>query len=413
MMLHQRLGFLVLLCAVVAMVALGALGVGHGGLADTNLDMRFLYLAGVRWWHGVSAYVPGGLVSSDPWLGEAAAGYDFAYPPQSAPLCLLLGAWSPTGARVLMTALNVAAALALAALSLRFVREGQPYQHAGRTDAATWAIPAIVLGNPTTSFVIWAGQTTLIVALALMAGWEYGRRGRWIVGGILLAFATIKPQLSCLAILWLALERRWRVLTVMVFAILMFAAVPLIVSGPVGLAREWIVSVQRYGAGPYNTLGSRMIFGLRNMLYAVGIHAPSFVPVAFLAFALAWRYRAEIVDENVLSLLVGVSLLSGFAHSYDVAILTPLVPAFWRHLHQRAGASLIGLGLMLVITLPNSLLEPLHSPLLLHARVMALLVALVWLVVMSVREAGIRRRMPAEGPRLDACRQSGGWGAGW
>src|SRR5262249_50892000 len=110
-MLHRRLGFLVLLCAGAAMVALGVLGVGHGGLADTNLDMRFLYLAGTRWWHGVSAYVPRALESNDPWLRDAAASYDFAYPPQSAPLCLLLAAWSPTGARVLMTALNVAAAL--------------------------------------------------------------------------------------------------------------------------------------------------------------------------------------------------------------------------------------------------------------------------------------------------------------
>src|SRR5262249_26705333 len=154
-MLHRRLGFLVLLCAGAAMVALGVLGVGHGGRADTNLDMRFLYLAGTRWWHGVSAYVPRALESNDPWLRDAAASYDFAYPPQSAPLCLLLAAWSPTGARVLMTALNVAAALALAALSVRFVREGQSDQRAGRSDAAVWAIPAIVLGNPATAFVIW------------------------------------------------------------------------------------------------------------------------------------------------------------------------------------------------------------------------------------------------------------------
>ncbi len=135
-MLDRRLGFLVLLAAVAAMIALGVLGVGHGGWAQTPTSTcGSSTWRGERWWHGISAYVPGTLDSSDPWLGEAAAGYDFAYPPQSAPLCLLLAAWSPAGARVLMTVLNVAAALALAALSVRFAREGRarPRVPAART----------------------------------------------------------------------------------------------------------------------------------------------------------------------------------------------------------------------------------------------------------------------------------------
>jgi hypothetical protein len=384
-MLHRRVGFLVLLCAVAAMVGFGALGVGHGGLADTNLDMRFLYLAGVRWWQGLSAYVPGTLVSSNPWLAEAAAGYDFAYPPQSAPLCLLLGAWSPTGARVLMTALNVAAALALAAVSLRFAREGQPDQHAGRTDAATWAIPAIVLGNPATAFVIWAGQTTLIVTLALMLGWYYARRDRWAIGGVLLAISTIKPQVSVLVIFWLLLERRWRVLAAIALAIVALSAVPLVISGPVTLTTDWLAAAWRYRAGPYNLLGSRMVFGLGNVLYVAGIDVPLLLPAAFLIVGVLWYSLRGVPAADLLAILVGLALLFGFSHSYDIAALIPLVPAFWRHVHERAAASVVALGLMLVVTLPNSLLESHVSPLFLHLRVVALCVAVGWLMAMSTR----------------------------
>ena len=394
-MLSRRLGFLVLLCAVAAMIALGALGVGHGGLADTNLDMRFLYLAGARWWQGVSAYVPGALTSSDRWLAEAAAGYDFAYPPQSAPLCLLLGAWSPTGARVLMTALNVAAALGLAALSLRFAREGQPAQHAGRTDAATWAIPAIVLGNPATAFVIWAGQTTLIVTLALMLGWYYTRRDRWVIGGVLLAISTIKPQVSLLVIFWLLLEWRWRVLVAIALAIVALSAVPLVISGPVTLMTDWLAAAWRYSAGPYNLLGSRMVFGLRTVLYVAGIDVPLLLPAAFLIVGLLWYSLRSVADEDLLAILVGLGLLFGFSHSYDIAALIPLVPAFWRHVHTRTGAALIALALLVVVTLPNSLLEGHVDPLLLHVRVAALVAAMCWLIAMSMKRASPDVRLAA------------------
>jgi hypothetical protein len=48
---------------------------------------------------------------------------------------------------------------------------------------------------------------------------------------------------------------------------------------------------------------------------------------------------------------------------------------------------LLALGLMLVVTLPNSLLEPYVSPLLLHLRVVALSVAVCWLIAMSIKRA--------------------------
>lgn len=398
----RRLGWLVLAAAVGVTTALGVLGVGHGGVAGTNLDMRILYLAGVLWRAGSSAYthVPTG--PADPWLAEAISRYDFAYPPQIAPLCLLLAAWSPVGARVVMTGLNLAAAALLAAVCVRVARQPEPSARPQPADASGWLIPALVIGNFATAFVIWAGQTTLIAILALMLGWYHARRGRWLIGGMLLAVSTIKPQLSFLVMLWLVLERRWRVLAATAASAVVLAALPIAISGPVGVMTEWSAAAMRYASGPYNTLGSRMIFGLGNVLAIAGITTSFLLPVALLIVGCLWYYRASLADEDVLALLVGLSLLFGFSHSYDIAALAPLIPAFWRHVHTRTIASIAALVLMLVVTLPNSLLEPYVPPLLLHLRVAALFVALCWLVVISVR-----RRAPsidlARSRRMTPC----------
>jgi len=384
--MHLRgLGWGILLAAVSLTVALGVFGVGHGGVAGTNLDMRFLYLAGVAWREGLSAYAhaPRGIV--DPWLSDALTGYDFAYPPQIAPLCLLLGTWSPAGARIVMTVLNVTAAALLAAVCVRFARTPERPEHTAAPDSSSWLVPALVIGNFSTAFVIWAGQTTLIATLALMLGWDLARRDRWLLGGVLLAISTIKPQLSFLVMLWLVLERRWRVLATIGAGVLVLAAVPIAISGPVGVITEWSAAAMRYAAGPYNTLGSRMIFGLGNVLAITGIATSFLLPVGMLVVGCLWYYRTSLADEDLLALLVGLSILFGYSHSYDIAALMPLVPAFWRHVHSRVVPSLFALALFLVVTLPNSLLEPYVSPLLLQLRVAALLAALCWLMALSVK----------------------------
>jgi hypothetical protein len=397
----RGLGWVLLLAAVSVTVALGVFGVGHGGLADTNLDMRFLYLAGVVWREGLSAYThaPQGIV--DPWLSDAMTRYDFAYPPQIAPLCMLLAAWSPVGARIAMTALNVASAALLAVVCVRFARAGERGHHAS-TDSASWLIPALVIGNFSTAFVIWAGQTTLIATLALMLGWHLARRDRWLLGGVLLAISTIKPQLSFLVMLWLVLERRWRMLAATAAGILVLAAVPIAISGPVGVMTEWSAAAMRYASGPYNTLGSRMIFGLGNVMAVAGIATSFVLPLGILIVGGLWYYRASLADGDILALLVGLSMLFGFSHSYDIAALAPLIPAFWRHVHTRRVAALVALLLMLIVTVPNSLLEPYVPSLLLHLRVAALFAALCWLAVLSIRRTASRIDL-AHGRRMTPC----------
>ncbi len=78
-----------------------------------------------------------------------------------------------------------------------------------------------------------------------------------------------------------------------------------------------------------------MVFGLRNVLYVAGIDVPLLLPAALLIVGWLWYSLRSVAEEDLLAILVGLALLFGFSHSYDIAALIPLVPAFWRHVHAR------------------------------------------------------------------------------
>jgi len=121
-------------------------------------------------------------------------------------------------------------------------------------------------------------------------------------------------------------------------------------------------------------------------LHAAGVHVPDLFVLGFVATGVLWWIRRELTGRDVLGLLLGVALLFGYGHSYDLAALAVLIPLFWRHLHGRAAASLVALGLLIAITFPNSMLERFQSDLVLHARVAVVVGALAWLVGLSAAE---------------------------
>jgi hypothetical protein len=64
----------------------------------------------------------------------------------------------------------------------------------------------------------------------------------------------------------------------------------------------------------------------------LGVKVPNLAGLAIAAFALLWKFRRRIPEQDTLALLVGISLLFGYAHSYDLVVLAPLVPALRSHL---------------------------------------------------------------------------------
>jgi hypothetical protein len=98
--------------------------------------------------------------------------------------------------------------------------------------------------------------------------------------------------------------------------------------------------------------------------------------------------RAKILEDDILPLLLGTALLLSVAHDYDLILAAPLVSALWRHLRngdrlRRAGALLI----MSVMFLPQRVLKPFDSPVLLQFRVVVLLGLVIWLFALSAKDA--------------------------
>lgn len=88
--LAAALGPSVLAAAVSALLAFGVAGVGRSGPWQADLD--FSRVAGRLWARGHSPYVPETFVAEMQTIGRSAGDAAFPYPPQVAPLCLLLGA---------------------------------------------------------------------------------------------------------------------------------------------------------------------------------------------------------------------------------------------------------------------------------------------------------------------------------
>jgi hypothetical protein len=381
----------ILLAAVVALVLFGILGVGRQG--SGGFDMAFLYAAGRTWLNGLNAYV---LVQRQASVGTFPFDiYAFAYPPPIFPLAIGLGYFSFATAKLLMLGLNLLSAVALSAYCVRMAEPGAgaaSRAHSG--DAYRWVIQAIILGNPFTAHVLWMGQTTLVVAASIAWGCRFAGQGRWLLGGLLLAVSTIKPQFSVFAFLWLAMQRRWPPILAAGTLSLAFALGPLLISGPVTAIRSWLDEIKVYQAYPSNTVGFEHSFGLQSMLYHLGIAVPSGVLIA-LAFAIViFLVRAKILEDDILPLTLGVALLLSVAHDYDLILAAPLVPALWRHLRDRGGPTVVwALAIMCVMFLPQRLLKPLESSALLQFRVLVLLGLIVWLFLLSANVA--RRNIQA------------------
>jgi hypothetical protein len=143
--------------------------------------------------------------------------------------------------------------------------------------------------------------------------------------------------------------------------------------------------VERYGSNPFNAIGSRMLFNLRSLLYAVGVVPPDLFVVGVVATVMLWWQRWRFSERDLVGVLVAVALLFGYSHSYDLAALVLLAPSFWRHLHRRPGPAMVALAMFAVVTFPNSVLERFGSDVLVHARVAIVLAAVGWLLALSAR----------------------------
>jgi hypothetical protein len=392
---HPACRWTIAIASILFIIAFGLIGIGRDGPFGRQYDMRFLYVAGRAWLAGYNAYDPAIAQQMSYGLPETPRVYDFAYPPQIAPLVMLLGALTWKQARHSLILIHFASCIALAIWCVGLLRQEVTHQWVRKHRGMWWYVPALVIGNPFSAEALWMGQTSTIIGAAIVGGWYYYQRQQWLISGFLWAIASIKPHLCILPLLWLLLERQWRIIGVACVGIFALAGVPIAISGIPAIISDWLSAVAVYNAQPFNELGWYGKMHLQNAIYAIsdywtgghGLALPNLLPLAMLAMVGLWWFRDRFLSNDILGIALALTFGLGFGNYYDVVILVVLIPLFWRHLSDRPTQGLVALCLFLslglAIFLPRLMSFPQSILVLLQLRVFLLLGSASWLAYLS------------------------------
>jgi Glycosyltransferase family 87 len=404
------LATVIVLGSIVALIAFSVIGVGRGKSAGFAVDLAYLYAAGRTWLGGGNPHNHAALIQSMAGIGGGNVDESaFAYPPQAAFLCIPLALLSYPLAKVAILVLNFGALAAIVAMILPQVRQRFVGAQAQLQSAI---VTAFILGNPFTSHVIWLGQTTLIALAAVMASWQFSQRRAWVWSGIFLGLASFKPQTAALLFVWFILERRWKLLIVATGTMTFMSLYPMATHGAVGMLQDWFQGFTEYQQGPLNKLGVYHVIGLENLLYAAGLrNLPPLKILCLVALVGLWACRHRFNSQDVIALIMLITLSLVYGHAYDYACLIPALTALWLYAQRPPSGSQLGespqlgqrrLGIQLVVVLlilsyfiPQRYVILLGSPLLEQWRTISGFLTLGLLLVMSCRWTASGQRRSA------------------
>ncbi len=369
------------LLGALALLFFGVLGVGRGQ-APFGFDLNVLWTAGRTWWSGLDAYDPAVISRVAP-VGP------FAYPPQVAPLCLLLALLPMRAAPWLGLAINLVSLVAVDRFCQQIYAETalRRSRSAGEVVWHNWWLTAVVVGNPFTAHVIFMGQTSLIALAAVLGAWRCVARQQYVAAGVLACVASIKPQVSILMLLWFLLERRLLVLAVFAAATGVASIGPAVATGPLRLLPTWFRATRSYSGNFTNAVGFQHRFGIDSFLDAAGLHVFTLLWVGLILVAALWSRRDRFARGEIIALLLAISVVFIYAHDYDLVALLPFAAAYAPLGRDFKVALVAGASLLLLMSVPQRLLSTVNSPLANQFRVPVVLAAMGLWLAFRVRRA--------------------------
>src|SRR5262249_1146434 len=226
------------LALAIGVSAVGAFGmVGVGGQGLWAMDRDVFQAAGRSWLVGESPSARSSPARHFPRTEAYLPA--FASPPVSAPFYMGLALFDEWTAMRLLHVLDVLAIALLGWMTARMAWEPVTPGLLPASRNVIWYYPALFAFSTLTSQTMWVGQVALIGATALQAVWYCDRKDRWVLGGVCLAVASMKPQLMMLPLIWLMLERRWRLVLVSGVVAGLLMAYPLLLNGPIAEMKAW------------------------------------------------------------------------------------------------------------------------------------------------------------------------------
>jgi|SRR5262245_19618368 len=377
---------LALAIGVSTLVAFGIVGVGRHGL--WAMDMDVFQAAGRSWLAGESPYDRSSLDRHFP--REEAYLPAFASPPISAPFYMGLALFDEWTAMRLLHVLDVVAIALLGWIAARMAWEPLTPGLLPASRNVIWYYPALFAFSTFTLQTMWLGQVSMIGASALLAAWYCDRKERWVLGGVCLAVASIKPQLMMLPLIWLVLERRWRLVLVSGVVAGLLMAYPLLVNGPIAELKGWLAAVQDYKTHEPNRLGSCFVIGLSGLVAAAGGPQLDLTLLGVVLTGLLWWFRRRICEDDVLALLTLISLGIVYAHDLDSVYLAPLAVSLTLHLRGNSLGGVVVAVLVALFFIPSRWICQYGLPVVSQWRTVICLIFLGWLLWLSVRHAALQ-----------------------
>lgn len=220
---------------------------------------------------------------------------------------------------------------------------------------------------------VFEGQIVLPAAAAVMLSWHFLKKERWLVSGVFLGLATIKPQVSILYIVWLLLNMNTRVLaTGGSTAVIML--IPAFISfGPVEAFTNWITSLSGYKIVPANIPGSVHVVGLESFFAALNIANDIgwlIKPFSLIATVLIYVYRSKFSHILVVHMFLVFALTFIYGHDTDYSSII-LMWSFMSFLTLQYGKVhhyIMALFLLLGFFFPQRILREYDIPALHHTR---------------------------------------------
>jgi hypothetical protein len=388
-----RLGWLLAtvacVAAVTSLVVFGILGIGRIG-SSAFADVRYFYVAGDMLRAGLSPYPHEAFKTFAAQSGLASDLVAYAYPPHSLTLWLPLTWLSFDGARWFVTVMNSFLIVAIAALMGRALLTRAHRNKVGYQDPWLAAfVAAIVIGNPFTTHVMWTGQNGFFILACLLIAMHSLESGRYVVAGVCLGLASVKPQLSVLVIVWALFAGHFRAMGVMALTILAMMLAPLKVLGP-GVLMDWLRSLQAYQldamtALPYMTTLKSFLAGTLPTLPSGAFYL---LPLIGLATAIALARVPSLRSserDDVLSLLLLASLAFIQGRDYEIAVLAPVVPVLWWHCRGNRTAQGAALLILILLYIPQRLVSQWDISILHVGRAGLLTVTGGWLLLLILR----------------------------
>jgi hypothetical protein len=390
----RRIALAALAMAFLGLFAFGVAGLGRGSNVHFA-DVRYFFVAGKLTTEGVSPYDVAAFRAAAARYGLGSDIDLFAYPPHSLALCVPLS-WVPIEtARWVWALVNIGILSGTAwAMAVRYEHRIGPRRDAQPSAAALW-IATIIIGNPFAAHLIWTAQTGFIVLSCLLLAWHFEKRGRWVLGGVLLGLATLKPHLSLLFLAWFLLTGSWRMVGVAVAIaglLLLFAFVQI----GTEVVPQWLDATSAYedqfvGSLSYNS-------NLKSLLMGLGMALPRGFTALMFALALSGvavlaqvHHRRPIAPHDVQAVLLTTSLFLVQGRDYDMAVLAPLVPMLFWYARGHRWAIGAGLAALLLLCIPHRGLAQSGLPLLPYYRIVILGTLWLWVVASVVRPRFARR----------------------